>query len=119
MAVMKKYSSIPEYLADLDSAAQTKLKSLMQIIREEAPQAEQTFAYGIPTYKLNDKNLLHFAAYKTHIGFYPGSSAVAEFKPELKSFSTSKGTIQFPLDQALPANLIRKITRFCVQSRQQ
>lgn len=80
----------------------------------EVPDAEETISYGIPTFKLNG-NLVHFAAYKNHIGFYPGSSGVNKFSEKLTQYKYSKGTIQFPINKPLPYGLIREIVRFRVK----
>lgn len=112
MAKMKRYRSIPQYLADFDPPTTAKLSQLIEILDAELPQAEQTFAYGIPTYKLAGRNVVHFAAFKNHISLFPGPRAVAAFRSELAAYKTSKGTIQFPADRPLPLGLIRKIVRF-------
>lgn len=83
-------------------------------IKKAAPKAKQKISYGIPTFYL-EKNLVHFAAFTKHLGFYPGASGVKAFKEELKKFKTAKGSIQFPLDKPLPTGLISKIVRFRVR----
>jgi uncharacterized protein YdhG (YjbR/CyaY superfamily) len=83
-------------------------------IRAEAPEAEEIISYGIPTFKLNG-NLVHFAAYKTHIGFYPAPSGIDTFRKELSTFKVTKGTVQFPIYQPLPTDLIAKIVKFRVK----
>ncbi|MCX8020690.1 MAG: DUF1801 domain-containing protein, partial [Chitinophagaceae bacterium] len=83
-------------------------------IKQVAPQATETISYNIPTFKLN-KNLVHYAAYKQHIGFYPTSSPMTVFKDELTKYKTSKGAIQFPIDKPLPTTLIKKIVKFRVK----
>ena len=82
-------------------------------IKAVAPGAGETIRYGIPTFTL-DGNLVHFAAYKKHIGFYPASSGIRAFKKELSAYKTSRGTVQFPIDKPLPLALIKKIVRFRV-----
>jgi len=74
-----------------------------------------SFAYGIPTFKMNGKNLVHFSAFKTHIGFYPSPSGINHFKSELSKYASAKGSVKFPLDQPIPYSLIKKITKFRVQ----
>jgi uncharacterized protein YdhG (YjbR/CyaY superfamily) len=82
-------------------------------IRREAPDAVEKISYGIPTFTLHG-NLVHFAGYEHHIGFYPGAAAIDHFADRLEGFETSKGTVRFPLDQPLPLELVREIVRFRV-----
>lgn len=89
------------------------MEEMRSIIREQAPEARETISYGIPTFALNG-NLVHFAAYKGHIGFYPTSSGIQAFKDELRSYRSSKGAVQFPLDEPLPRDLIRRMVGFRV-----
>ncbi len=77
------------------------------------PEAQEKIAYGIPTFTFHG-NLVHFAGYEKHIGFYPGAAPIKEFAPELKSYETSKGTVRFPIDKPLPMPLIRKIVKATV-----
>lgn len=90
------------------------MERLRKAIKEEAPQATETINYQMPTFKLNG-NLVHFAAYKNHIGFYPAPSAIEAFKDKLSSYKTSKGAIQFPLDKSLPIDLIREMVRYRIR----
>jgi uncharacterized protein YdhG (YjbR/CyaY superfamily) len=90
------------------------LSVLRSTIRFAAPQAVEKISYRIPTFFYNG-NLVHFAAFKSHIGFYPTSSGIREFKEQLKRFKTSRGTVQFPLDKPLPLKLIKKIVEFRVK----
>lgn len=78
---------------------------------EIIPDATEAISYGMPTFKING-NLIHFAAYKHHIGIYPTPSGVKEFKKELKKYKTSKGAIQFPINKPIPLNLIRRIVKY-------
>lgn len=89
------------------------LEKLRQTIRTAAPDATEKISYRIPTFYLNG-NLVHFAAFKHHIGFYPTSSGVSAFQDELSKYKTSKGAIQFPLDKPLPLELVKKIVGFRV-----
>ncbi len=82
-------------------------------IKESAPAAEEAISYQIPTFKLHG-NLVHFAAFKNHVGFYPTSSGISYFKRELSGYKLSTGAVQFPLDKPIPYDLIRKIVRFRV-----
>lgn len=87
---------------------------LRKEIRRAAPRAQEKISYQIPTYVLHG-NLVHFAAYKHHIGFYPTSSAISKFKKEFSRYETSKGTVRIPLGTPLPLGLIRKVVRFRVK----
>jgi uncharacterized protein YdhG (YjbR/CyaY superfamily) len=113
-AKMKPTSTIDEHIAQFPIATQKKLLEIRELIRSLAPGATEAISYGIPTFKLNG-NLVHFAGYINHIGFYPGSEAIEVFKKELAGYKTSKGTIQFPLDTPIPIDLIRRITEFRIQ----
>ena len=106
-------STIDEYISRFPNDVQDILEKLRKIIRETAPQAEETINYGIPTFKLHG-NLVHFAAFKKHIGFYPTPSAIEAFREDLSSYETSKGTIKFPIDKPIPFDLIKRIVKFRV-----
>lgn len=101
---------IDAYIAGFPKDEQIILQKVRATIRKAAPKATEAISYGIPTFKLNG-NLVHFGGFKYHIGFFPGSKAIEFFADELKKFTTSKGTIQFPLDQPLPLVLITKIVK--------
>ena len=107
------FKTIDEYIVTFPEEIQQKLEKMRQIIKELAPQAQEAMSYQIPTFKLGG-NLVHFAGYKNHIGFYPGPAAVSAFEAELKAYKTTKGTIQFPLDQPVPYDLITKIVKYRV-----
>lgn len=111
---MKKYANVDEYLANYSGETRKKLDEIRKTIHEVVPEATEKISYGIPTFALNG-NLVHFAGYENHIGFYPGSAPISEFAKELAGYNTAKGTVQFPLDKPLPLDLIRKITKACVQ----
>ncbi len=111
----KEYTPIDEYIAGFPKNIQVILEAVRQAIRESAPNAEEQISYGIPTFDLNKRHLVHFAAYKNHIGFYPTSSGVTEFKSKLSQYEVSKGTIRFPLDKPIPFGLIKKIVIFRVR----
>ena len=106
--------NIDEYIANFPPEIQEKLETVRATIRKAAPKAEEAISYMIPTFKLHG-NLVHFAAYKNHIGFYPGAGGIAAFQDELAGYETSKGTVQFSLDKRLPLTLITKIVKFRVQ----
>jgi uncharacterized protein YdhG (YjbR/CyaY superfamily) len=111
----REYKSTDEYIAAFPKSIQVILKELRQAIRDSAPDAEEIISYGIPTFDLNKKHLVHFAAYRNHIGFYPTSSGINAFKKDLSPFKTSKGTVQFPLDKPIPLELIKKIVKYRVK----
>ncbi len=106
--------TIDEFISNYPDNVQVILQKIRQSIHEVAPEAEEKISYGIPTFTLNG-NLVHFSAYKHHIGFYPGSEAILAFTDDLKPYITSKGTVQFPLDKPIPYGLIKKITKYRVQ----
>ena len=108
-----KAANIDEYIAAFPEEVQVKLRELRKVIQKAAPKATETISYGIPTFVLNG-NLVHFAAYKNHIGFYPAPSGIEAFKSELSKYELSKGTVQFPFDIKLPLTLITKIVKFRV-----
>jgi uncharacterized protein YdhG (YjbR/CyaY superfamily) len=109
-----KTNTIDEFIALYPIDVQEILKKVRATIKKAAPEAAETIAYGIPTFVLKG-NLVHFAAYKNHIGFYPTSSGIARFKDELTTYKTSRGTVQFPLDKPIPYDLISKIVAFRVK----
>jgi uncharacterized protein YdhG (YjbR/CyaY superfamily) len=106
-----KSRSVDEYLSYYPEEVQNKLESLRSAIKKAAPKAIETISYNIPAYK-QASVLVYFAAYKNHIGFYPTSSGVREFKDQLTKYKVSKGAIQFPIDKPLPLGLIAKIVKF-------
>ena len=105
--------TIDEYIAAFPQDVQEILKKIRSAIQSAAPQAEEKISYHMPTYFLKG-NLVHFAAYKKHIGFYPTPSGIDEFKDELSVYSMSKGAVQFPLGKPIPYDLIGRIVRFRV-----
>lgn len=109
-----KYSNIDDYILSFPQKIQTVLKEIRTIIKETVPDARETISYGIPTFQLNG-NLVHFAAFKNHIGFYPTPTGIEEFEKELSVYKQGKGSVQFPLNETLPATLIKKIVQFQVE----
>ena len=109
-----KYRTIDEYIEQFPSEIQEILTSIRNVIKESAPEATEKISYQMPTFYLHG-NLVHFAAFKKHIGFFPTPSGVEAFKDQLTSYKTSKGTIQFPLDQPIPFGLISEIVKFRVE----
>jgi uncharacterized protein YdhG (YjbR/CyaY superfamily) len=106
--------NMDEYIAGFPSDVQAILEKIRMTIRKAAPAAEETIKYQIPTFTLKG-NLVHFAAYKTHIGFYPAPTGIEKFKKELSIYGSGKGTLKFPLDKPVPFDLISKIVRFRVK----
>jgi len=105
--------NIDEYIAASPAAARPGLEQLRATIRAVAPDATEKISYGMPTFYLNG-NLVHFAAFKAHLGFYPGAAAIAAFATELAPYAPSKGTVRFPLRSDVPLDLVGQITRYCV-----
>lgn len=110
--------NIDDYIAAYPKNVQKLLKQMRSIIKKAAPQAAETISYGIPTFTLNG-NLVHYAGYKNHIGFYPAPSAIESFKNELSVYAGAKGSVQFPLDKPLPVELIREIVAFRIAENMQ
>jgi uncharacterized protein YdhG (YjbR/CyaY superfamily) len=106
--------TIDQYIARFPPDVQKILGKVRETIRKAAPDAEEAIKYQIPTFVLNG-NLVHFAAFKKHIGFYPTPSAIVEFKEELSKYEGAKGSVQFPIDQPMPLALITKIVKFRVK----
>lgn len=111
---MAEFSSIEEYIGVFPVDVQKKLTELRTLIRELAPDAAEKISYQMPTFYLNG-NLVHFAAYSKHIGFYPTPSGITNFKKELANFKHAKGSIQFPIEDPLPLDLITKIVNFRIK----
>lgn len=102
---------ITDYILQFPADVQQKLNALREAILEIVPDATEKIAYGIPTFYVKG-NLVHFAAYKSHIGFYPGASGIEVFQSELTQYKLSRGTVQFPLDKPLPMELIQRIVKY-------
>jgi uncharacterized protein YdhG (YjbR/CyaY superfamily) len=110
----KALETIDEYISAFPKDVQAILKKVRTTIRKAAPDAEEAIKYQIPTFVQNG-NLVHFGAYKTHIGFYPTSKAIVKFKKELSPYAGAKGTVRFPLDKPIPFDLIGRIAKSRVQ----
>jgi uncharacterized protein YdhG (YjbR/CyaY superfamily) len=106
--------SIDEYIAAFPPETQAVLQEMRALIHASAPDATETITYAIPTFDLNGKHLVHFAGFAKHVGFYPVPSGMEAFKEELRPYKQGKGSVQFPLGQPLPADLIRRIVEFRV-----
>jgi uncharacterized protein YdhG (YjbR/CyaY superfamily) len=113
-----KATTIDDYIADFTPEVQKVLEKVRKTIRAAAPNATEAISYRIPTFKL-DGNLVHFAAFKNHIGFYPTSSGIAKFKKELAGYESAKGSVQFPFTKPIPYALITRIVKFRVKENVQ
>jgi len=105
---------IDEYIKEFPPQVQNRLEAMRETILAAAPDARQTIAYRMPTFVLHG-NLVHFAAYDNHIGFYPTPSAIEAFKDEIARYKWAKGSVQFPLDEPLPLELVSRMVRFRVK----
>jgi uncharacterized protein YdhG (YjbR/CyaY superfamily) len=114
----QKFKTIDNYIESFPKDIQKILQEIRRTIREAAPKAEEVINYQIPTFKLNG-NLVHFAAFKNHIGFYPGSKAIKVFMKEFSSYKSSKGAVQFPIEKQMPLALIKKIIKYRVKENSQ
>ena len=111
---MEKVNSIDEYIKGFPPDIQKLLQQVRATIKQAAPDAEETIKYAMPTFTLNG-NLVHFAAFKNHIGLYPTPNGIEGFKKELSVYKGAKGSVQFPLDQPMPLELISKIVKYRVE----
>ena len=114
---MKNFQNIDDYIANFPEDVQKVLEQVRVTIQKAAPQAEEAISYQMPTFKLNG-NLVHFAAWKNHIGFYPTPSGTKEFQKEIAKYVFAKGSIQFPLNEPMPLALITKIVNFRVKENE-
>jgi uncharacterized protein YdhG (YjbR/CyaY superfamily) len=112
--MMAKPTTIDEYISGYPHEVQAILRKIRAIIRETVPQAGEKISYQLPTFTLHGRNLVHFGAFKKHIGFYPTPFGIEQFGAELAPYQGAKGSVQFPLDQPIPYDLIRKIVEFRV-----
>ena len=111
-------NSIDVYISGFAENIQTILEEIRKTIRKAAPEAQEAISYGIPTFVFHG-NLVHFAANKKHIGFYPAPSGVEAFKTELSVYKGAKGSVQFPIDKPMPLELITEIVKFRVLENQE
>ncbi|MFX3634310.1 MAG: iron chaperone [Candidatus Pristimantibacillus sp.] len=105
------YESIDDYISHFSPQVQEILRTLRGVIKESAPDAEEKISYQMPTFAWHG-NLVHFAAFKNHIGFYPGANGIEAFKQELSGYKGAKGSVQFPIEKPLPYELISRIVKF-------
>jgi len=110
-----KAISIDEYIAGFPEATQKLLNKVRATMRKAIPKAEETISYGMPAFMLNGKYVIFFAGYKNHISVYPAPRENPEFKKELSKYKGGKGTVQFPIDEPLPVELISRLTQFRVK----
>lgn len=111
---MKNFDSINDYIKSQPKEVQPILQKVRETIAKAAPKAEEAMRYGIPTFRLNDKNLVHFGGFKKHIGFYPAPSGLVAFKDEISKYENNKGSVQFPYDK-IPFGLINKIVKYRIK----
>ena len=109
-----KSKEIDKFIAGFPKEVREILEKVRQTIRDAAPEADETINYGIPTFTLKG-NLVHFSAFKNHIGFYPTPSGIEKFKKELSTYEMAKGSVKFPLEQPIPYDLITRIVEFRVK----
>lgn len=114
MAERSTATTIDEYLAGFPPETRDRLAQIRAIARSVAPDAVETISYAIPTFDLDGKHLVHFAGFAKHVGFYPIPSGMEAFKEELASYKQGRGSVQFPLSEPLPTDLIRRIIEFRV-----
>lgn len=110
--------TIDEYLAGFSGEIKERLLLIRKTIKDNAPEAEESIAYQMPAYKLNNKPLVYFAGFKNHIGFYATPTGHLEFAKELAKYKQGKGSVQFPLDEPIPYDLIKRIVKFRVEENQ-
>lgn len=115
MAMDREQSAtIDEYISTFPSDVGKILENMRSVISKAAPGAEEAIRYGMPTFRLHNKNLVHFAAFRHHVGFYPTSSGIAAFNQDLSPYRQGKGSVRFPLGQPVPWDLVKKIVMFRV-----
>jgi uncharacterized protein YdhG (YjbR/CyaY superfamily) len=111
----KSFSSVDEYISNFPEEIQNNLQSIRKVIKSTAAEAEESISYGMPAYKLNKKPLVYFAAFKNHIGFYATPTGHKEFAEELAKYKQGKGSVQFPINEPIPLDLIERIVIFRVE----
>lgn len=111
---MSTTQTIDQYIEHFPDEVKLILQKIRSVITDSAGDAVETISYQLPTFKYKGKNLVHFAAFKNHIGFYPTPSGITAFQDELSKYKFSKGSVQFPMDEPIPYDLIARITRFRV-----
>lgn len=109
---MDKFDNVDDYINSFPEEVQSKLRQIRTVIRTNAPEAVESLSYGMPAYKENGRVLVYFAGFKNHIGFYATPAGHEEFRKELSKYKQGKGSVQFPLDQPIPYDLIGQIVEF-------
>lgn len=109
---MEKAKNIDEYIAGFPTETQKVMQLVRSAIKKVVPEAEETISYAMPTFKLNGHYLVYFAGFAKHLGFYPAPVGMETFKEEFKNYKTGKGSVQFPLNQPIPFDLIARIVEF-------
>jgi uncharacterized protein YdhG (YjbR/CyaY superfamily) len=109
---MDKFNSVDEYISSFPPIIQENLILIRQSIKKTAPEAKESISYDMPAYKLNGRILVYFAAFKNHVGFYPLPSSIELFKADLSKYKHAKGSVQFPLNEPMPLELIKRIVKF-------
>ncbi len=117
--ISKATNNVDEYIAGFPDEIQTLLNQVRSIVKQAAPDAEESISYGMPSYKIYGRQLVYFAAFKNHIGFYATPTGHAEFAKELSMYKQGKGSVQFPIDQPMPLDLIFQIVEFRVFENQE
>jgi uncharacterized protein YdhG (YjbR/CyaY superfamily) len=115
----KQFKTIDEYVKTFPEDIQSILKKLRQTIQEAAPGAVEAISYQMPTFKLKGKNLVHFAAWENHIGFYPTPSGTEAFNKELSLYKGGKGSVKFPIESPIPYDLVKRIVVFRIKESQE
>lgn len=107
--------TVDEYIGNFAEGTQKILQSIREIIKQNAPEAEESIGYGMPAYKLNKKPLVYFADFKNHIGFYATPTGHEAFADEFSKYKQGKGSVQFPINEPMPLDLIERIVKFRVE----
>jgi uncharacterized protein YdhG (YjbR/CyaY superfamily) len=115
---MKTFANVDEYINDFEGETRERLIATRKLILETVPQVQESISYGMPAYKMNGKPLVYFGGYKSHIGFYATPTGHQAFEKELSKYKQGKGSVQFPLDEPLPAKLIKEIVLFRIAENQ-
>lgn len=110
-------TTIDEYIALFPEPVQVLLRQVRKLVATKLPTATEAMRYGLPTFQIDSKNVIHFGAFKHHLGFYPGPAALTAMQSELQQYVSSKGAVQFPLDQPLPLELITSLVELAAQDR--
>ena len=109
---MKKPKNIDEYISSFPETTRLILEDIRETVKAAAPEASESISYGMPAYQLNGRPLAYFAGYKSHIGFYATPTGHAAFSEELSRYKQGKGSVQFPIDEPMPLDLISRIVKF-------